>query len=174
MGYSTSYRGVLEIQPPLTWPEIQRTDAWNRHLDHLDGNTFGTRLGTLLCVDEESVDTDEGVLVRRTASAVEIVGDELRHNEIVHQLHQLAAMFGDTHRFVGFIECEHDHPDALPSRLRIVGNVAQDDRPVLLWPGSSSALANVRTTLDRGGCDLTDYEVEALAVRVLRNLEDLK
>jgi hypothetical protein len=109
-------------------------------------------------------------LVVRSCSEVEIVGEELRHNGVMHQLHQLASLFGDTHRFVGVLDCRHDHSDVeTPFRVRIVGNVAQEIWPVMFWP-DDAATAVIRTAL--GNFDRSIDQRAQAAKAILAGLVD--
>ncbi len=60
MGYNTSYRGAISIDPPLTWAEI-KDSPW------LPETAERTWPDVKLRVTEQAVETDDGTLVRRSA-----------------------------------------------------------------------------------------------------------
>lgn len=70
MGYYTNVTGEILIEPPIPWGEIR--DSEYLHGD--DGWTVGD-CSLALRIDEAEVETDEGTLVRREATAVEPVTD---------------------------------------------------------------------------------------------------
>lgn len=150
MGTSTTYRGVFDIVPPLTWPEVQQSTSWRGHREYRNTGWSSDRYGATLILDEQVVDTPEGTLIRRTGESVEITGEELRHDEVMADLRSVARLFGGNHGFVGALEGRHDHPDdPLPFLVRISGTDVIEERPVLLWPGNKKAEAIIATTLRR-------------------------
>lgn len=182
MGTYTTYDGVLRIEPPLTWPEIQQSPSWPGHPDHDNTGWSTRRYGATLRLDEQAVDTPEGSLIRRTGEAVEITGEELRHNGVMYDLRALARLFGATHRFIGTLDCRHDHPDApLPFRVRIEGTDVVEVHPVLLWPGDEKAETIVATTLDHAIGNILTHamgtgeraDCMGIARRILLDLTDL-
>lgn len=172
MGYHTSFHGGLAIEPPLTWPEIQSSPSWPGHPGYKDQWFAGEFYGAHLHVTEETVETEQGTLIRRQCGLVTIEGDELREEPVLNSLRRLARDFGATHEFVGTILAEGEENDDI-WRIRIVGREVVRVEPVILWPGDGKALANVRTTLHQAGYELSLAEAERLAERVLYNLEDL-
>lgn len=169
MSTHTRYRGAFTIEPPLTWPEIQVTEAWAGHPDHFAASYHNRcRYGTRLLVDEQSVDTSDGTLVRRTASVVEIFGEELCHDDVMDDLRALALQHGATHDFVGTLDCREDHPDTgTPFRVRIVGTAVEEIWPVMFWPDDLAA-DEIRNALSR--FDRTIDQRGELAKAVLRHL----
>lgn len=161
MGYGTTYNGTFVIEPPLTWAEIRQSEAWDGHPNHSVG-LYRARYGTRLVVDEETIDTPDGPLVRRAAEEVEIVGDELRHDGVMDDLRALARLFGATHRFVGRLDCRHDHPDVeTPFRVRIVGTDVEEIWPVMFWPDDPTVVSFVEETLRYHGPDVEPAAVGA-------------
>lgn len=157
MGTHTDYNGGFAIEPPLTWPEVQATEAWSGHPDHYaNGFRSRTRKGPRLNVDMTVTDTPDGRLTQYAGTGVEIVGDELRHDGVMTQLRELARQHGGTHRFVGVLECRHDHSDVeTPFRVRIVGTDVREIWPVMFWPGDPDVLARIRLVLGQhSGVDL--------------------
>jgi len=168
MGTHTIYHGTFAIEPPLTWPEIQESEAWSGHPDHYtESFRSRTRYGPRLIVDTETVQTAEGQLTRHSGVGVEIVGEELRHDDVMHDLRDLARKFGATHRFVGVLDCRHDHPDVeTPFRVRIDGTGVREVWPVLFWPDDPDVLARIRLVLGQhSGVELDD--ADDIAARVL-------
>ncbi len=151
MGTYTSYNGMFAVEPSLTWPEIQQSEAWSGHPDYWSGEgRYKTRYGAALIISTESVETPEGQLHRHTSALVDIVGDELDHATVMHTLRKLAGLFGATHRFVGTLECRHDHPDVkTPFRVRIVGTAVEEVWPVMFWPDSQEVYDRVRVVVDQ-------------------------
>lgn len=171
MGTSTNYHGQLTIEPPLSWPEIQKTEAWSGHPDHFAAAYLARiRHGACLIVDEAPVDTPEGTLIRRFAAEVQIVGDELSHDGVMDGLRALARQFGATHRFDGTLDCRHDHPDVeTPFRVRIVGTTVEEVWPVMFWPDDPEVYGRIRATLGQhSGVEPDD--ADDIAARVLGTL----
>jgi hypothetical protein len=176
MGYYTTFNGGLTVEPPLTWPEIQTSHAWPGHPRYHDANIQRYHIGAMLHVTEASVETAEGTLIRRQARTVTVEGAELRAGEVLDSLRRLAADFGATHRFDGTLLAEGEENEDI-WRVTIVGTEVVRVDPVLLWPGDSKALANVRTTLLHDGHvarAMATEDAEILAARILRNLADMK
>lgn len=169
MGTSTCYTGVLRIEPPLTWPEIRRSEAWPGHPDHANSAWGRIRYGATIHVVEETVETLEGTLVRRSGVHVEITGDELRHDDVMDDLRSLARLFGATHRFVGALDCRHDHPDVeTPFRVVVDGTEVREIWPVMFWP-DEGARDTVRAALGQhSGVDLD--AADDIAARLLAAL----
>lgn len=167
MGTSTTYDGTLAIEPPLTWPEVRETETWSGHPDHHNLGDFrhSGRYGVRLVVDAEAIDTPEGYLMRHAGTSIKIVGDELRHDEVMSQLRQLARQFGDTHRFTGLLTCYDDYPGSSPFRVRIIDTAVQEVRPVTFWPDDPDVLARIRLVLGQhSGVNLDD--ADNIAARV--------
>lgn len=126
MGYITNFTGQLDIEPPIAWPDVK--DSAN-----LPDRAGDKGLDLKFVLDEQTVDTDEGVFVRRTAVAVEPTWeDEMRGYEIVAQLQRLVDTFPG-HTFVGYISAEGEESGDL-WRLQVVDGVATKVHPRITWP----------------------------------------
>lgn len=170
MSYSTSFDGELTIEPPLSWPEIQRSPSWPGHPSFSDRGFSRDFYGTHLHITEESVDTDEGTLIRRRCERVTIEGSELRADAVLNSLRRLAVDFGDRHEFVGVIDAGGEDPGDV-WRVRIVGREVIEDHPVMLWPGDDRAAKIVADALlTAAGGEVG--ECVKLATRVLQRLAD--
>ncbi len=172
MGTHTRYHGTLTIEPPLTWAEIQQSDAWPGHPDHQARGFYSSvRYGTRLTVDTETVEMPEGYRVAHTGTGVEIVGEELRHNGVMDDLRALASLFGAAHRFVGVLECRHDHPGVeTPFRVRIVGTEVEEVWPVMFWPDDLAVVEVVADALRYRAVTGEPGESAAIAATVLKAL----
>jgi hypothetical protein len=163
MGYSTRFYGELAIAPPLTHPEIERS-------------IFGPGSGPGVClvIKEEPVDTDEGPLIRRTAAAVAIEGDETRGDAIMHELRTLLKQHGRGagHEITGILDCQHDHPDVeTPHRVVVDGAEVREVWPALVWPGDPEAIGVLARYLNlHAFWDLGPHEANELATSLVREL----
>jgi hypothetical protein len=168
MGYTTHFYGELTIRPPLTHPEIKGSPMF--------GPGGGT--GVRLVINEEHVDTEEGPLIRRTAAAVEICGDELRGDAIMHELRTLLKQHGRGagHEIAGTLECIHEHPDIeTPSRVVVDGAEVREVWPALVWPDDPETIGVLARYLNRH-VKMTDagwlgpHESNELATSLVREL----
>jgi hypothetical protein len=124
MSYTTHVRGKFAITPPLTWPEIKdsplASDDWRAS-------------DLVLRIDEETVDTEDGQLLRRTASALvmrEI--DEYNARNLIEQVQAAVDSFPG-HTFTGRLDCEGDENTDL-WRVVIRDGRAVKVEPRLVWP----------------------------------------
>jgi len=174
MSYATRFYGKLTIEPPLNWKEIKQSEAWEGHPDHRSGNgsasIFSRRYGIRLVMVTRKTETDEGVTIQRTCNEVEVVGEELRADEVLDQLRQLASQFGAAHTFHGWFDAQGERADDT-SKIKIVGTEVVQERPVPLWPGDGAALAVVAATLVNRG-DWESGEAVTFAGRILGDLHD--
>jgi hypothetical protein len=124
MGYTTHVTGEFAITPPLTWNEFKdspfASDDW-RDSD------------LKLRIDEQTVNTDDGPLLRRTASALvmrEI--DEYNSRGLMAQVQKAADSFPG-HTFTGRLECEGEENTDL-WRVVIRDGRAVKVEPRIVWP----------------------------------------
>jgi hypothetical protein len=126
MGYNTSYKGAIQIEPPLTWAEIKDSPylpdaAWNKGLD------------VKLNVVEEIVDTDEGTLTRRSADAiVPVTEDSYKGYDIVQTVQKLIDAHPG-HEFTGRFDCEGDDSGDV-WRLVVKNGRAVKVKAQIVWP----------------------------------------
>ncbi|MDQ0943312.1 DUF6205 family protein [Streptomyces sp. V1I1] len=135
MGYSTHVTGEFAITPPLTWNEIKASpfEPIGRR-----GYYGAVDVDLMLRVDESSVDTEEGTLVRRTGTALvmrEI--DEYRARNLVEQVQSLISMFTG-HTFTGRLECEGEENTDL-WRVVVRDGRAVRIEPRIVWPDEDGA-----------------------------------
>lgn len=130
MSYTTRVTGEFAITPPLGWPEFKDS----RFAPHNLTSRYTPSL--VLRVNEESVDTPEGLLLRRTAAALvmrEI--DEYRENGLVEEVQGVVDAFPG-HEFTGRLDCEgEENSDVWRVRVKN-GRVVRVD-PEIVWPDES-------------------------------------
>jgi|SRR5579864_3404823 len=127
MSYTTRVTGEFAITPPLTWTEFQDSPFASDHwIDAAD---------LVLRVDEETVPTDDGPLLHRTASALvmrEI--DEYRERNLVNQVQQAVDDFPG-HVWSGRLECEGEGEENTDLwRVVIRDGRAVKVEPQIVWP----------------------------------------
>lgn len=129
MGYITHVTGEFAIEPPLTWNEIKASP-----FEPVGRGMYGAvDIDLNLRVEETSVDTDEGTLVRRTAASLvmrEI--DEYRARDLVKQVQRCVDLFPG-HTFTGRLDCEGQENTDL-WRVVIRGGQAVKVEPRIIWP----------------------------------------
>ncbi|MFC8515532.1 DUF6205 family protein [Streptomyces sp. NPDC057257] len=134
MGYITHVRGEFVIEPPLTWNEIKASP-----FEPVGRGKYGiVELDLGLRVEEASVDTDEGTLVRRTGTALvmrEI--DEYRARGLVEQVQRCIDLFPG-HTFTGRLECEGEENTDI-WRVVIREGRAVKVEPRIVWPDEDGA-----------------------------------
>lgn len=127
MGYTTHVTGEFAINPPLTWPEFKDSEfAPDNIIDSYDPDL-------ILRVEEELVDTDDGPLLRRTATALvmrEI--DEYRAYNLLDQVQAAVDSFPG-HTFTGRLDCEGEENTDL-WRVLIRDGRAVKVEPRIVWP----------------------------------------
>lgn len=129
MGYNTSVSGEITITPPLTWNEIKASpfEPVGR------GQYCAIDIDLVLRIEETSVDTDEGTLVRRTGTALVMRQiDEYRARNLVEQVQQCIDLFPG-HTFTGRLDCEGEE-NADMWRVVIRDGRAVRVEPRIVWP----------------------------------------
>lgn len=133
MGYTTHVTGEFAITPPLTWPEFRDSEfAPHNITDRYDPDL-------ILRVAEESVDTDDGPLLRRTATALvmrEI--DEYRAYNLLEQVQKAVDAFPG-HTFAGRLECEGEENTDIWRVVVRNGRVVKVE-PRIVWPDEDGSL----------------------------------
>lgn len=132
MGYYTRVTGEISIEPPLTWQEFKDSPFLPGGSN--DNGNFDVSLRT----DEETVDTDEGQLVRKTASVVVPRWDDSfkAYHLIEHVQAVIDAFPGRT--FTGRLECEgEDNTDMW--RVVVRDGRAVKVEPRIVWPDEDGA-----------------------------------
>jgi hypothetical protein len=127
MGYITHVTGEFTITPPLTWNEYKDSEF----APHNIKNSWEPSLA--LRVDEDSVDTDEGPLLRRKATALvmrEI--DEYRAYHLIEEVQRAVDAFPGR-EWSGRLECEGEE-NADIWRVVISDGRAVRVEPRIVWP----------------------------------------
>ncbi|MFJ6215062.1 DUF6205 family protein [Streptomyces sp. NPDC092296] len=125
MGYNTSVDGEISITPPLAWSEFKDSPFAKTRTD--------SKHEVRLRIIEETVDTDEGQLTRRTADALlPISGDAFKAYHLVEHVQQAIDAFPG-HEFAGRFECEGENAGDL-WRVVIRVGVAVKVEPRIVWP----------------------------------------
>jgi hypothetical protein len=127
MGYTTHVTGEFAITPPLSWSEFQDS----RFAPH--NVALGYEPSLIFRVDEDTVDTDEGPLLRRTATALvmrEI--DEYRERGLVEEVQAAIDAFPG-HAWSGLLKC---YGEANTDMWRVVIRDGRAVRvePTIVWP----------------------------------------
>ncbi|MFJ2110608.1 DUF6205 family protein [Streptomyces sp. NPDC087850] len=125
MGYKTHVTGELAINPPLTWAEIK-----NSIFDPAD---LSDSQNVMLAITEERVDTDEGVLIRRTGTAIVSRWEEsFKAYHLVEHVQMAIDAFPD-HEWTGRLECEgEENTDVW--RVIVRDRRAVKIEPRIVWP----------------------------------------
>ncbi|MFD5814362.1 DUF6205 family protein [Streptomyces sp. NPDC127038] len=127
MGYYTRVDGEIRIEPPLTWAEIKNNPL-------LPETSAGrAEYDVRLKIDEETVDTDDGQLVRKTCSALVPAWDDSfkAYHLVDHVQHMIDAFPG--HTFSGRLDCEGEEAGDL-WRVVVRNGRAVKVTPSILWP----------------------------------------
>jgi hypothetical protein len=127
MGYTTYVTGEFAITPPLTWNEFKDSPFAPHNVKS------GWEPSLILRVDEDSVDTDEGPLLKRTADALvmrEI--SEYRERGLVDEVQSAIDSFPG-HTWYGLLECEGEENTDM-WRVAIRNGRAVRVDPEIVWP----------------------------------------
>ncbi|MFH9248191.1 DUF6205 family protein [Streptomyces lydicus] len=127
MGYTTRVTGEFTITPPLTWNEIK-------------GSPFSPyppagddRIELVLRVDEKTIETEDGPLHRRTASALVMSEiDEYRAHGLLEVVQRAVDSFPG-HQWSGRLDCEGEETADL-WRVVIRDGRAVKVTPRIVWP----------------------------------------
>jgi hypothetical protein len=127
MGYTTHVRGEFTIEPPLTWNEM-KDSSFAPH-----NATSNYEPSLILRVSETQVDTADGPLLRRTASALAMREiDEYRERGLVDEVQHAIDSFPG-HTFTGRLECEgQENTDIW--RVIVRNGRALRIEPRIVWP----------------------------------------
>jgi Family of unknown function (DUF6205) len=128
MGYITHVMGEFEITPPLTWQELKDSEFAPHNLK----SSYEPDLA--LRVAEDSVDTDEGPLLRRTATALVMRQiDEYRERGLVETVQRAIDSFPG-HTFTGRLDCEGEENTDMWRVVIRDGRRAVRVEPRIVWP----------------------------------------
>jgi hypothetical protein len=122
MGYNTSVTGEIDIEPPLTWAEFKNSPFAD-----------GDELDVKLRIETETVDTDDGPLMRKTASAlIPSWEDSYKAYHLAEHVQRAIDVFPG-HTFTGRLDCEGEENTDL-WRVIIRDGRAKEIRPQIVWP----------------------------------------
>lgn len=127
MGYTTHVTGEFAINPPLTYSEFKDSKFAPDNVE----NSYTPSL--ILRVHEQMVEKDDGVFLRRTATALvmrEI--DEYRERGLVDEVQSAIDAFPG-HTFTGRLDCEGDENTDI-WRVIIRDGRAVKVTPRIVWP----------------------------------------
>jgi len=128
LSYTTHVTGEFAIQPPLSWNEFKDSEFAPHNI------TSRLTPDLVLRVAEDQVDTPDGPLLRRSATALvmrEI--DEYRADDLISQVQKAVAAFSPGHTFTGRLDCEgEDNADMWRVIVR-QGRVTRVE-PRIVWP----------------------------------------
>lgn len=128
MGYTTHVTGEFAIEPPLTWNEFKDSEF----APHNAKSNWEPSL--ILQVDETTVNTDDGPLLRRTATSLAMREiDEYRERGLVAEVQRAIDSFPG-HTFAGRLECEGEENTDL-WRVIIRDGHSVRIEPRIVWPG---------------------------------------
>jgi hypothetical protein len=126
MGYTTHVEGELTISPPLTWNEFKDSPFYALQ-------QYDAQRDLMLRVDETEVDTDGGVLTRRTASALVMAWeDEYRAYNLMDHVQEAVTAFPG-HTWSGRLECEGEENTDM-WRVVVRDGRAVRVEPRIVWP----------------------------------------
>lgn len=126
MGYNTRVSGELTMTPPLAWNEFKNSPF------HVPADEYGD-LDVKLAVTEETVDTDEGPLIRKTATAlVPAWDDSFKAYHLVEHAQQAIDAFPGR-EWSGRLECEGEEAGDL-WRVIVRDGRAVKVEPRIVWP----------------------------------------
>jgi hypothetical protein len=128
MGYYTRFSGEIKIAPPLLWGEIKDSPF-------VVAGEFGTPdRDCKLRIDAEIVETDEGTLTRKRATAIVCTYDgETKAYRITEHLQELLNLHGKGRTFSGYIEAEREDSGDM-WRLAVRDGQAARIEPRIVWP----------------------------------------
>lgn len=128
MGYHSRLNGEITISPPIPWGELQGSSPFVCTSDQNEWDRL-----TWLRLVEDTVETDDGTLIRKQAIAVRpSEADELRVYDLDREVQEVIdAHPGHTFDGVMVVTGEQS-PDIW--RVRIIDGHAVKERPRIIWP----------------------------------------
>jgi hypothetical protein len=134
MGTLSRYTGTIEFSQPLKWGQFKDLDAANPNDVRLDCDVR-------LLVDNDTVETEDGLLSVRRAIAVKPITDDSfkgyqmqEHLQVVVDA-ALAAV--PEMEFRGVIDAVCEDGDRW--RFKVIDGIVREFRPVLAWPEGAQA-----------------------------------
>jgi hypothetical protein len=127
MGYQTRYSGEIVITPPLKWSEMKD----DPYLDDQYGDV-------MILVEEEPVDTDEGVLVTKLGYAiVPIWEDPYKGYDIESHIQKIVSQY-PTHAFSGAIRGEGEDSGDMRRYVITTGGKVEVQTAQWTWPDGTT------------------------------------
>lgn len=127
MGNPITLEGDLDIIPPLPWPDLKKNPGYRP-----DGHSNKMRIE----YDEETVDTPDGELVRRTGIGIGYANrhtTSLSYAQIYRDLQEIIDALPKGTTVSGWFECRAEDGDHW--RIAVVeGNTITDVHPEIVWP----------------------------------------
>jgi hypothetical protein len=129
MGYQTHYSGEVTITPPLEWHEFKDSPFLEANLNF----GLGGWKDVCLRVDEDDVETDQGVLTKKISDAVvPIQEDPYKGYEIETHLKECIESF-PYHNFEGQLDAEGEDAGDL-WRLVVRNSMVRRVNAQIVWP----------------------------------------
>jgi hypothetical protein len=126
MGYNTSVSGEIRIEPPLAWRDFKNSPFAGNDRD------------VTLHIEAETVDTDDGPLMRKTAVAlVPTWEDSYKAYNLVEHVQEAIDAFPDR-TFTGRLDCEGEEAGDL-WRVVVRDRRAVKVTPRIVWPEEDGA-----------------------------------
>ncbi|MGW5259645.1 DUF6205 family protein [Microbispora sp. NPDC004025] len=128
MSYTSYLSGEIAVDPPIPWSEL-KSSPFVRTPERKEYE----RLVWLRMV-EETVETDEGTLIRKQAVAIRpSQADELRAGGLTREVQEIVTAHGEGRAFLGLILVRgEESPDLW--RVRVENGQALEERPRITWP----------------------------------------
>ena len=128
MGTESRFTGEIRITPPIPWPQVKDT-PFNPMSPEVNRWNVDVKFET----ENITVDTEDGQLIRRRAVAiVPLTAERYKGYDILSHLGSIAAVYGAQHTFSGYIERQAETGELM--RYAIVGGVAREYEPEIVWP----------------------------------------
>ena len=139
MGYTTHVEGEFQIDPPLTWREIEASP-----FERVGSVYLARGIDLELAVEEQEKQIEEGVAFIRSASRLVMPHiSEYWAYTLVEQVQKVLDMFPDK-TFSGSLFCEGEENTDI-WRVEIHDGRAVRVEPKIMWPEDVEALvADVR------------------------------
>jgi hypothetical protein len=123
MGTYSRFTGRIEIDPPLPWGLIKDSPSY-------PGSNF--RSDVRLVIEQNEIDTEEGVTIRRRAVAIEPATEDSTKGYYTTQHVQAIVDLAGLRTFRGYIEAISEEGDRW--RVKVAGGIAIEVVPTITWP----------------------------------------
>lgn len=137
MSYDATYEGQIFIRPALTYADLKRAfpqDSWRKIHNVqslLEVSEHNEQYALALRIEEEQVEQEDGLLIRKSASIIDVMTVGPTDDNAQSYLSKIAEMFPD-HLFNGHIECVGE--DGKIWRLAIENGECIRIEPQIVWP----------------------------------------